>query len=64
MTPDEIRTLRDALQMTQQEFAARLGLKTRGAVSKLEGGSMEPKGPLLQLLRLLSEQQAAKFRRG
>jgi DNA-binding transcriptional regulator YiaG len=57
MKPNQIRALREALKMTQEEFAARLGLQTRGAVSKLESGAKEPKGPLLALLRLLAEQK-------
>lgn len=56
MTPDQIRTLRERLKMTQAEFARRLGLETRGAVSRLESGSRKPAGPLLALLLLLSEQ--------
>lgn len=55
MTPQQIRSLRERLKMTQEEFALRLGLKTRGAVSSLESGRWPPKGPLLRLLEELSE---------
>ena len=41
--------------MTQEEFARRLGLATRGAVSRLETGSRQPTGPLLAFLRHLAE---------
>jgi DNA-binding transcriptional regulator YiaG len=56
MSPEQIRQLRERLKMTQEEFARRLGLETRGAVSRLESGSRQPTGPLLALLLLLSEQ--------
>lgn len=55
MTPAQIRALRERLRCTQTEFAARLGLATRGAVSRLESGSRVPQGPLLVLLTLLDE---------
>ncbi len=55
MTPTQIRALRDALQMTQSEFAARLGLQTKGAVSHLEAGRKVPTGSTLAALRMLVE---------
>lgn len=57
MTPAQIRRLREKLGETQQEFAERLGLKTRGAVSAMERGSDKhiPTGPTLKLLELLYE---------
>lgn len=55
MTPKQIRQLRSTRQETQAEFADKLGLKTRGAVSKLESGAMVPQGPLLAALALLAE---------
>ncbi len=64
MNPRDIRSLRERLQMTQEEFAAKLGLKTRGAVSKLENGAKEPKGPLLVLLQLLSDPKKEKVASG
>ncbi len=54
MKPHDIRELRESLGMTQQEFAAKVGLKTRGAVSKIESGTKEAKGALLAALRLLA----------
>jgi transcriptional regulator with XRE-family HTH domain len=48
--------------MTQEEFAARVGLKTRGAVSKLETGAKQAKGPLLAALRMLAQGREEKQR--
>jgi DNA-binding transcriptional regulator YiaG len=62
MKPNDIRALREALKMTQTEFAHHIGLETRGAVSRLESGGREPTGPLLRLLQLLREQAEKKSR--
>jgi transcriptional regulator with XRE-family HTH domain len=56
MRPEQIRALRERLKMTQEEFARRLGLETRGAVSRLESGSRAPTGPLLAFLLHLAEE--------
>lgn len=56
MTPEQIRELRETLRMTQEEFARRLGLQTRGAISHLESGRKVPVGPTLAALNLLAEQ--------
>jgi DNA-binding transcriptional regulator YiaG len=53
ITPERIKALRGRLRMTQDEFARKLGLATRGAVSRLEGGSRTPTGPLLHLLLVI-----------
>lgn len=42
-TPERVRRLRERLQLTQQEFARRLGLESRGAVSRFERA--DPPGP-------------------
>lgn len=55
MKPESIRALRDRLRMTQAEFAAKLGLETKGHISRLESGGRTPTGPLLKLLLLLEE---------
>jgi DNA-binding transcriptional regulator YiaG len=55
MNPREIRALRERLGMTQQQFAFRLGLATRGAVTRLENGTRKPTGPVAELLRLLDQ---------
>lgn len=60
MTPAEIRKLRADKKMTQDEFAKLLGLETRFAVSKLESGAREPKGPLLELLNMIRDQAKPK----
>lgn len=57
MTPEQIKSLRESLGLTQQEFARHIGLATRSAVCHLERGSKQPKGPLLALLRLLDEER-------
>ena len=57
MRPEQIKSLRERLQMTQEEFAKHVGLQTRGAVSKLESGAKTPTGPLARLLQVLADQQ-------
>lgn len=57
MTPKQIAQLRADLGDTQQEFARRLGLQTRGAVAHLEDGRRRPTGPLLALLRVLWDRE-------
>lgn len=64
MSPADIKELRDRMQCTQTEFARKLGLATKGAVSKLESGAKEPKGPLLELLKILGEKSREKTKRG
>lgn len=63
MTPKQIKSLRDRLQMDQSEFARRIGLETKGSVSRLETGTRSPVGPLLELLRLLDATTAAPARK-
>jgi len=60
VTKEEILALRGQMQMSQQEFAVRLGLKTRGAVCQLERGTRKPSGPLLALLNLLIASQESR----
>lgn len=47
---ERVRAIREAMGVTQEDFAELLGLQTRGAVSLLESGRREPKGSLLRLL--------------
>ena len=42
------------MKMTQGEFAARLGLKTKGAIAHWESGRKDPPGTALVLLNLLA----------
>lgn len=53
MKPEQIKQLRTKLGLTQEDFAIRIGLDTRASVSRLESGVRKPKGPLLELLRLM-----------
>jgi DNA-binding transcriptional regulator YiaG len=62
MAPEEIRLVRERLQMSQGEFARELGLSHRGSVSRLESGSRKAGGSVLVLLRQLAER--AKIKRG
>lgn len=63
MTGKQIKKLREALGETQQAFADRLGLQTRGAVSAMERGhpGHEPSGPTLKLLELLFDLHVRKI---
>lgn len=53
MTPKQIKTIRTKLKLSQAEFAAKLGLQTKGAVSLLESGKRKPTGTLAALLKTL-----------
>ena len=53
MTPERIRRIRERLQLTQQEFASRLGFTARFYVSHLEAGRKQPTPTLAVLLRLV-----------
>ena len=53
MAPERIKSLRQALSMTQQEFASLLGVRFKSVISRLESGERLPLGPLLPLLLLL-----------
>ncbi len=59
MTPDQIKAIRAALNMTQAEFAAAMGSSTQ-AVQKWEQGSREPRGAAVKLLEQLGERAAAR----
>ena len=55
MDANQIKSLRESLELSQAEFAALCGLKTKGAISHLEAGRKVPAGPLAPLLRLLGQ---------
>lgn len=57
MKPEQIRKLREHLGMTQVEFAQRLGIVNKASVSHLESGNRKPKGPLLELLKMLWDKE-------
>ncbi len=61
MDASRIKRLRQHLGLTQEDFAIRLGLATRGAVCHLERGTKEAKGPLRELLHLLEETQGLRL---
>jgi DNA-binding transcriptional regulator YiaG len=61
MSPQTIKGLRQSLGLTQQQFAERLGLATKGAVSLLESGDREPTGPLVKLLEMLAADAGKKL---
>lgn len=52
MSAKAILNLRHSLNLTQVEFAERLGIH-QGTVSKLETGTLEATGPILRLLLIL-----------
>jgi DNA-binding transcriptional regulator YiaG len=54
MSPQEIRKLRQVLQLTQQQLADKIGARQH-TVARWETGMNEPKGAYAMLLRQLSE---------
>ena len=54
MTPEQIRELRKALQLTQQQLAEKIGAQQH-TVARWEAGLHEPKGAYAKALRELSE---------
>ena len=46
---DRIKELRNAVGLTQTEFATRIGI-SRSALTKLEAGTSEPAGPTIKLM--------------
>jgi DNA-binding transcriptional regulator YiaG len=54
MTPQQIRKLRQTLQLTQQQLADRIGARQH-TVARWETGVNEPKGAYAMLLRQLSD---------
>jgi DNA-binding transcriptional regulator YiaG len=54
MTPDQIKTLRDSLRLTQTGLARVLGLRHKSQVAHLESGRTPATGPVLRLLSLLA----------
>lgn len=52
--PDQIRALRDHLNLTQQGLADEMGIRQQ-TVSEWETGQYAPRGPSVTLLRLIAE---------
>ena len=52
MTPEEVRAIRAAANMTLKEFAAALGSNIR-TVQRWEVGERSPRGAAIKLLRML-----------
>lgn len=62
ITPTWIHEIRDALGMTQEQLAARLGV-SQGTVALWESGQRNPSGSakiLLEMLALEAERMTAK----
>lgn len=60
MTGEQVRTLREALGMTQQDLADYLGLRHRSQVHHLEIGRTQVAGPKLKLLEELNKKSQKK----
>jgi len=59
MTPDQIKSLRNALGLSRNEFGERLGYEGSNVyetVEKLETGVKAPSGPVRKLLEIMSKQ--------
>lgn len=50
---DRIKSLRESNGWTQDDLAGLIGLKTRGAISRLESGDKKPTGPVRQIITAL-----------
>jgi DNA-binding transcriptional regulator YiaG len=59
MTANEIRKLRESLELTQEQFAKRIGA-TRGTIARWELGTAKPKGLYLQALEKLKTKAKPK----
>ncbi len=55
-SPGHLRTLRDALGLTQQQFADRLGVSSQ-TVSRWERGEARPSEPTLARIRALQQRE-------
>ena len=53
MTANDIRKLRESLELTQEQFAKRIGA-TRGTIARWELATAKPKGLYLQALEKLA----------
>lgn len=55
MSPEEIKRLRQALGLTQDDFAARVGLRHgRGTIIRWEKGTFRPQAIFVERLRELA----------
>ena len=59
MTPDDVRKLRAALKMTQEQLAEAIGSE-RVTVARWETGKHEPRGGYLKTLRELQAKAKKK----
>ncbi len=53
--PKRVRDLRERMGQSQDVFADTIGLKTRGAVSRLESGAYAPTDTLKRLVMMLEK---------
>jgi DNA-binding transcriptional regulator YiaG len=62
MSPNQIRAIRNSLNLTQQQLADRIGTQ-RHTVARWETGVNEPKGANLKALNALAMKAKTKTRR-
>jgi len=55
MSPKQIKRLRAKLKMTQPQFAAALGLKSREHIGRMENGDKEPNATLILLMKTMAK---------
>ena len=58
MTPQEIKSLRSRLGLTQEAFAKVMGVSRIATVSEWENGSRNPSGSAVKLMELLEKSVA------
>lgn len=63
MTPEEIKTLRAHLCLTQEAFAARIGTKL-DTLRSWEHGHRNPSGPAVRLMELIRDGRVLPPREG
>lgn len=60
MSKDQIKALRLRLGLTQDKFAALIGLEGRSMVCRLERGSRKPTGTMTVLLKRIESETLSK----
>ena len=62
MTATDIKAFRDALGLTQEELAERIGV-THSAISQWESGKKKPRPVVLKMLTYLRDEAAGRKKR-
>ncbi|OQW47574.1 MAG: hypothetical protein A4S09_14775 [Proteobacteria bacterium SG_bin7] len=63
MSPDEVRKIREKMEMTPEDFAYFLGLSGYGSVMNIENGVRRPNKFVIKVLRFLKSLPIAKAKK-